>query len=93
MSQRVFIHGLAVTVENPKGSIRSGIGPGGSWQTVLRHDYGDVPGITGADSDSMDVFLGDNHDSPSVYVVNQNKPDGSRPKNCSGKTLSTGREW
>ena len=79
MSRSISIHGLNISVENPKGSLRSGVGPGGSWQSELRHDYGDIANISrpGADGDPVDVFVGDNHHSVTGYVVNQVNPDGA----------------
>ncbi|MGI4789535.1 MAG: hypothetical protein ACRYFS_11870 [Janthinobacterium lividum] len=79
MSKSVAIRGLNITVENPKGSMRSGMGPNGSWQTEMRHDYGDIAGApqVGTDGDPVDVFVGDNPDAQAVYVVNQINPDGT----------------
>ena len=45
MKTSVSIRGLTVAIENPKGSVRSGVGLRGSWQSTLRHDYGDLSGL------------------------------------------------
>ena len=37
----------------------------------MHHDYGYIKRTEGADGDHIDVFLGDNHKSEIVYVVNQ----------------------
>jgi len=37
----IRIHGLDITIENPKGSTRSGVDNNGkAWSTEMKHDYG-----------------------------------------------------
>jgi len=68
----VNLFGLNITLENPKGSFRRGInGSGVAWSVKMKHDYGYVKRSEGADGDHVDVFIGDNHKSEIVYVVNQ----------------------
>ncbi|WP_236322183.1 LPD38 domain-containing protein [Aeromonas veronii] len=69
------LHGLDITLENPKGSIRSGADKDGkAWQTTMAHDYGYIKRTEGADGDQVDVFIGDQRASNTVYVVDQVDP-------------------
>ncbi|WP_429056681.1 LPD38 domain-containing protein [Aeromonas jandaei] len=69
------LHGLNITLENPKGSIRSGADKDGkAWQTTMAHDYGYIKRTEGAGGDHVDVFIGDQHASDMVYVVDQVDP-------------------
>ncbi|WP_421301505.1 LPD38 domain-containing protein [Aeromonas veronii] len=71
----IRLHGLNITLENPKGSIRSGADKDGkAWQTTMAHDYGYIKRTEGADGDHVDVFIGDQHASDMVYVVDQVDP-------------------
>lgn len=68
----VRVHGLEITIENPRGSFRSGISPEGKpWKARLPTHYGYLKRTEGADGDHVDVFLGSHHKSPLVYVVDQ----------------------
>lgn len=69
--------GLPVTIETPKGSTRFWTDTDGSQgQTKMRYDYGYVQGASGADGDSVDVYLGPTEDAQDVYIIHQNrKPD------------------
>lgn len=67
--------GLHVSIENPKGSYRSGTdSKGKKWRTVMKNAYGYFKGTEGVDGDHLDVFVGPDLKSPSVYVVNQEDP-------------------
>ncbi|WP_308169524.1 hypothetical protein [Vibrio metschnikovii] len=69
--------GFAIAIENPKGSIRTGIDPNGKeWSIELKNHYGDIRGTIGADGDPIDVFLGKNNKSKRVFVVNQTDENG-----------------
>lgn len=69
--------GFAIAIENPKGSLRTGIDPSGEhWSIELKNHYGDIRGTTGADGDPIDVFLGDNEKPDRVYIVNQTNENG-----------------
>lgn len=73
----VFL-GLPITIENPKGSIRTGKDKTGqAWSIKMNHHYGDIRGTKGADGDPLDVFIGDNEKSQTVFIVNQTHTDGS----------------
>ncbi len=74
----VRIDGFDITIENPKGSERSGTDVNGKpWSNVMNNTYGYIRGTQGVDGDHIDVFLSDSPDSGNVYVVDQIKEDGS----------------
>lgn len=74
----VRIDGYDITIENPKGSERSGTDVDGKpWSIVMNNTYGYIRGTKGVDGDHIDVFLSDSPDSGNVYVVDQIKKDGS----------------
>ena len=70
-----------VTIENPKGSIRSGKDANGKeWQTEMKHTYGYIRGTKGVDGDHIDVYASSDIDGwkgDKVFVVDQYNPDGS----------------
>lgn len=67
-----------VSIENPKGSERTGIDAGGqSWSVTMNNDYGYIRGTEGVDGDHIDMFLSDFPDQGNVFVVDQVKEDGS----------------
>lgn len=69
------LQGLNIALENPKGSIRSGTNQDGkAWQSTMAHDYGYIKRTLGADGDHVDVFIGDQLDGETVYVVDQVDP-------------------
>lgn len=71
----VRVDGLDVTIENPKGSVRSGTDADGKrWENVMNNTYGYMRGTEGVDGDHIDVFLSDNPESGNVYVVDQRDP-------------------
>jgi hypothetical protein len=68
----VQFHGLTILIENPKGSVRRGVGADGKpWANTMAAHYGEVIGLAGADGDYVDVFLGPNADSELVFVMDQ----------------------
>ncbi len=70
------IHGLDISIENPKGSERSGVDPNGEkWSVSMPAHYGYVKRTEGADGDHVDVYIGDNPESENVFVVDQNDAD------------------
>ena len=73
--------GYDYTIENPKGSYRSGVDENGKeWKQKMNDTYGYIRGKFGKDGDHLDMFINDNADLDSwngdVYVVDQVKPDG-----------------
>lgn len=73
------VQGLDVAIENPKGSVRTGVDEGGQkWSQKMDAHYGYIKRTQGADGDHVDVFLGpDAETADTFYVVNQKKKDGS----------------
>ena len=75
---RVSIAGLDITIENPRGSERTGVDPSGqSWTSYMHDDYGYINRTLGADKEHIDVFVGheiNNQNIQNVYVVNQRDP-------------------
>jgi hypothetical protein len=69
------IHGLDVSIENPKGSIRTGTDSDGeTWETEMKSHYGYIKGTVGKDKDHLDVFVGDSPENKDVYVIDQVDP-------------------
>lgn len=74
--------GYEYTIENPKGSVRSGIDANGRpWEQEMKDTYGYIRGKYGTDGDHIDMFINDNADLDSwngrVFIVDQKKEDGS----------------
>ncbi|MWV17577.1 hypothetical protein F3I16_16160 [Pseudomonas sp. L-22-4S-12] len=76
---KVRVHGLELSIENPRGSERSGQRPDGSeWRHTMSDHYGYIRRTTGADGEQVDVYLGPQEESDQVFVVDQlNQQDGS----------------
>ncbi|WP_304609805.1 LPD38 domain-containing protein [Muribaculum intestinale] len=70
-----------VTIENPKGSKRSGTDADGKkWETTMTHTYGYIRGTKGVDGDHIDVYISsdvDDWNGRKVFVVDQYNPNGS----------------
>ena len=70
-----------ITIEQPKGSVRSGVDKGGNkWETTMQNTYGYIRGTEGVDGDHIDVFLSDDIDGWNgrrVFVVDQYNEDGT----------------
>lgn len=74
----VKLDGYDITIENPKGSTRSGVDANGQpWSVTMNNDYGYIKGTEGVDGDHIDVFLSDDPTTGNVYVVDQVNGDGS----------------
>ena len=74
--------GYDYTIENPKGSIRSGKDANGKeWKITMHDTYGYIRGKFGKDGDHLDMFINDKADldnwNGDVFVVDQVNPDGS----------------
>jgi hypothetical protein len=78
----VTLDGLDISIENPKGSIRSKQDAGGKalWAAEMPAHYGQILGVEGAEKgengkrDLMDVYIGDHPESDRVFVVDQVDP-------------------
>lgn len=74
----VKIDGFDITIENPKGGVRSGTDKNGKkWSITMNNDYGYIRGTEAVDGDHIDVFLSDNPAEGNVFVVDQSNEDGS----------------
>lgn len=52
------IHGLDISIENPAGSVRSGVDQDGKrWEVPIRDHYGYIKGTVGKDKDHIDIFI------------------------------------
>ena len=74
--------GYDYTIENPKGSIRSGKDANGKeWKVTMHDTYGYIRGKYGKDGDHLDMFINDKADldnwNGDVFVVDQVNHDGS----------------
>lgn len=69
------LHGLDITIENPRGSTRSGTDADGkAWSVEMANHYGYLKRTEGADGDHVDVFIGPKPGSAKVFVVDQIDP-------------------
>lgn len=67
--------GLPISIENPQGSVRSGEDrDGNKWSNKIHSHYGYIKGTLGKDKDHLDCFIGNDHESDKVFVINQNNP-------------------
>lgn len=74
----IKLDGYDITIENSKGSERSGTDrDGNSWSITMNNDYGYIRGTESVDGDHIDVFLSDNPADGKVYVIDQINEDGS----------------
>lgn len=77
----VKVGAFDVTIENPKGSERSGTDANGKkWSVKMNNTYGYIRGTEGVDGDHIDVFLAedmDKWDGKYVFVIDQYNPDGT----------------
>lgn len=72
--------GLPVTIENPKGSTRSGVDSDGTpWSITMTYDYGYIRKTSGMDGDEIDCFLGPNEDAANAYIIRIKNPNTNSP--------------
>ena len=76
----ITVQGLDIAIENPAGSVRSGVSRDGkAWETRMADHYGYIKGTVGKDKDHLDVFVGPGAESAQkVFVVNQVDPKTGR---------------
>lgn len=75
---KVTIQGLDISIEQPRGSERTGTNESGKqWSVTMNNAYGYIRKTKGKDGDHIDVFLGANPESKTVFVVDQMNQDGS----------------
>ena len=74
----IKVDGLDITIEQPKGSIRTGKDASGKeWRSEMHNTYGYIRGTESVDGDHIDIFLSDNPAEGNVFVVDQVNKDGS----------------
>ena len=80
----ISFQGLPISIENSPGSIR-GHRDGNvvAWSTKLPAAYGYIRGTVGADGDQLDVLIGKDLESGTVFVSDQNKL-GKKKKKIKG---------
>ena len=72
----VNVQGFDITIENPKGSTRSGVDESGKkWSITMQNDYGYFKRSEGKDGDQIDVFIGNNPETGKIFVVDQINPE------------------
>ena len=74
----IKVDGMDITIEQPKGSIRTGKDASGKeWRSEMHNTYGYIRGTESVDGDHIDIFLSDNPAEGNVFVVDQVNKDGS----------------
>lgn len=74
----VSVQGIPVTIDRPIGFRQSGADANGvPWTRTYTCDYGFIPNTAGGDGEALDVFLGKNLLSETVFWVKQKKADGA----------------
>lgn len=75
----VNVHGFPISIENVKGSERSGVGKDGKpWSVKMPAHYGYFRRSEGADGDHVDVYLGPHLKSPHVFIIDQKNSETGR---------------
>lgn len=74
--------GYRMSIENPKGSVRSGVDRNGQpWSITMQDTYGYIGRKYGADRDHLDFFINDDADLDAwngrVFVIDQRQEDGT----------------
>lgn len=65
-------NGLDISIENPRGSERTGVDKNGEpWKTILPDHYGYIRKTEGNDGDHLDIYMGQKPESDKVYVIDQ----------------------
>lgn len=75
----VRLHGMDITIETPKGAMRSGTDKDGkAWSIKMNDHYGYIKRTESeADNQHIDVFIGPKPDSHMVFIVDQHKINNS----------------
>ncbi len=75
----IKFHGLDISVENEKGSKRSGTDHTGKrWECTVPAAYGYIRRTNGADGEHVDCYVGPHQNSHVVFVVNQKHPHNGK---------------
>lgn len=90
LHNRLLWHGLEISIENEKGTIREGVGKDGvPWQTLMQYPYGylrvkhqsrpedskGTPSTLANDGEHIDCYVGKDETAKEVYIVHQNQLD------------------
>jgi hypothetical protein len=74
----IWMHGFDISIENAKGSERSGVNKAGEeWSVTMPAHYGYIKGTKGKDKDHLDVYIGPKPESKDVFVINQGNENNS----------------
>lgn len=77
--KHIHFQGMEVSIENRKGSVREGKNKDGTpWRSEMHYDYGYIRRTEGTDGDHVDVYIGPDESSDTVYVVHQAEPETGR---------------
>jgi hypothetical protein len=77
--RHISVHGLDISIENERGSTRSGVGKDGKpWSVKMPAPYGYIRRTEGADGDHVDCYIGPHIKSPHVWVVDQHDAGSKR---------------
>jgi hypothetical protein len=77
----ISFQGLPISIENAPGSVRGHRdGDTVAWESRLPTSYGYIRGTVGADGDQLDVLIGSELDSQTVFVSDQNKLSDKKKK-------------
>lgn len=69
---RLRLHGMEISIENPRGSMRHGTGDDGKrWSVRMPVSYGYIKRTVGADDSHVDCFIGPHLKSPHAFVIDQ----------------------
>lgn len=72
---RTKLYGMDISIENKKGSYRSGVDSDGhKWKCFMNYDYGYIRGTEGVDGDHVDCYIGPDKEAQKVYIIHQNNP-------------------
>lgn len=74
----VKVHGLDISIENPRGSFRSGVADGKPWKSRLPAHYGYIRKTEGGDGQHVDCYIGPHLKSPHVFVIDQHELGSKR---------------
>ena len=72
--------GLDISIENPRGSTRSGVDPDGNeWSHTMSSDYGYIRRTQARDGDHVDCFLSPSYRSATVvHIIDQVDPKSKK---------------
>lgn len=72
--ERRQVIGLPIVIENPARSVREWTDSDGTrGSTTMKWDYGFIGGVTGADGEEVDVYIGPVAEPDWIYIVHQRK--------------------